>query len=313
MSAARMFVTASATARRPFAHGHGFARVAEVVGDRHGDIRHRHLPRTDHLVAADHAADRAIANRNQEGLVGYRRKFQQTIRGFAHVDACKHQRRLRLVHAVHVAQHLRRLAQQDFQRHVDRARAILPVFEDQHATVVDLAYHRERAPLAPRDGREVLELRRIDHEHVTLLRLVAPQLHGRHAGLVVRNRRHVDHRSAAVGVRHGFGNGIRQAAGTHVVDQQDRVQTPARGAAIDDFLRATLDLRVATLHRGVIQVRARRAAAHGRSRAAAESDQHRGSAEDDDLRAHRDRALLDVVAAHVAESARDHDGLVIAA
>ncbi len=97
--------------RRAFAHRHRFAGMAEVVGNRHGDVGHRHLPGPHHLVAADHAADGAIADRNQEGLVGHRRETQQPIRGFAQVElrgrrtppaaACS---------AAHVAQHLRRLA-----------------------------------------------------------------------------------------------------------------------------------------------------------------------------------------------------------
>ena len=72
--------------RRAFAHRHRFAGVAEVVGDGHGDVGHRHLPRAHHLVAADHAADGAIADRNQEGLVGHRRETQQAIGGFAQVE-----------------------------------------------------------------------------------------------------------------------------------------------------------------------------------------------------------------------------------
>ena len=44
-----------------------------------------------------------------------------------------------------------------------------------------------------------------------------------------------------------------------------------------------------------------------------EPDQHRRAAEHDDLRARHDRRLFDVLAAHVAEAARDHDRLVIAA
>jgi hypothetical protein len=96
--------------RRTFAHGHGFAGVAEVVGDRHRDIGHRHLPGPHHLVAADHAAHRAIADGNEEGLVGHGREAQQAISRVAQVDAGQRQRRLRRRHAFHVTQHLRRLA-----------------------------------------------------------------------------------------------------------------------------------------------------------------------------------------------------------
>jgi hypothetical protein len=47
---------------RAFTHRHCFAGMAEVVGNRDGDVGHRHLPGPDHLVAADHAADGAVAD-----------------------------------------------------------------------------------------------------------------------------------------------------------------------------------------------------------------------------------------------------------
>src|SRR5690606_6510221 len=94
---------------------------------------------------------------------------------------------------------------------------------------------------------------------------------------------------------------------------QDGILAPERRAAVDDFLRAALDLRVATLHRGEIEVGTRGTAAHRRSRAAAEADEHGRPAQHHDLRAHRDVAFLNVVAAHVAEATGDHDGLVVAA
>ena len=98
MSAARMLVSASPTARRPeagasstatrraFAHRHRFTGVPEVIGDRHRDVGDRHLPRAHHLVAADHAADRAIADRDQEGLVGDGREAQQAIGRVAQIE-----------------------------------------------------------------------------------------------------------------------------------------------------------------------------------------------------------------------------------
>ena len=92
MSAARILVIASPTARRPeagafehrhrraLAHGHGFAAVTVVAAQADRDVGHRHLPRSHHLIAADHSADRAIADGDQKGLVGNRRQAQQVDR-----------------------------------------------------------------------------------------------------------------------------------------------------------------------------------------------------------------------------------------
>ena len=150
----------------------------------------------------------------------------------------------------------------------------LLILEHQYAGAIDFADHRERAALAPCNGGEVVELAGVDDQHVALLRLVAPQLHGRHAGLVVGNRARSMTAPRPGGVRHGFGDRIRQTAGAHVVDQQDRIEIPAKAAAVDDFLGAALDFRIAALHRGEVEIGARSAAAHGRRRAAAQADEH---------------------------------------
>ncbi len=114
-------------------------------------------------------------------------------------------------------------------------------------------------------------------------------------------------------MRHRLGHRVRQTAGADVVHEQNRIERPARRAAVDDLLRAPLDFRIATLHRGEIEIGAGGAAVHRRRRSAAETDQHRRPAEHDDFRTHRNLALLHVLATHVAETAGDHDGLVITA
>ena len=174
--------------RRALAHGHGLAGVAEVVGEGHGDIRDRHLPRAHHLVAADHAADGAIADGNQEGLVGHRRETQHAIGGFAQVDVGE--RRAAPAAASRAA---RRAASSapclTTLRAACRPGACRSCWSSSTSTPVPsispITANGQRSRRA--DRREVFELRGVDAEHVALLRLVAPQLHGRHAGLVVRN------------------------------------------------------------------------------------------------------------------------------
>ncbi len=52
--------------RRPLAHRHGLAGITPKPGRSDGDVTDRHLPGSDQLVAHTQAADRAIADMNQE-------------------------------------------------------------------------------------------------------------------------------------------------------------------------------------------------------------------------------------------------------
>ena len=53
---------------RAFAHAHGFAFEALVVGQGHRAVGHRHLPRTDHLVTVGQATHSAVADGDQEAF-----------------------------------------------------------------------------------------------------------------------------------------------------------------------------------------------------------------------------------------------------
>ena len=71
--------------RRALTHRHRLAVRREIVSDRDRDVAHRDLPRTDQRIATDHAADRAVADRDQERLVRDGRQAQHAQRGFTHV------------------------------------------------------------------------------------------------------------------------------------------------------------------------------------------------------------------------------------
>ncbi len=73
--------------RRALAHRHRLACVTVEVHQRDGDVRHRNLPGADHLIARAQAADGAIADGDEERLVGDGRKLQHAIRGVVHRDA----------------------------------------------------------------------------------------------------------------------------------------------------------------------------------------------------------------------------------
>jgi hypothetical protein len=97
------------------------------------------------------------------------------------------------------------------------------------------------------------------------------------------------------------------------VDRQDRVRRAAYPAAVDHFLCAPLHLGIAALHGREVELGRARPARHRRRRAATEPDTQRRAAEDDDERSFAQRRFLHVLGQHVAETARDHDRLVIAA
>ncbi|KAI3485372.1 hypothetical protein L1887_51346 [Cichorium endivia] len=183
--------------------------------------------------------------------------------------------------------------------------------------------NRVGAALALGDRLEARQVRRGDSQHVSLLRLVAPDLHGAHRRVVDQHVADLEAR-AEPSIVHELGQRVAQTARTDIVDALDGVTLShlaldhARsiaegGAGVDDLLAATLHLGIVTLDRGKVERGARRAAArHGRGRTTAEADEHTGPAEHDDRGVRGDLVLERVLGAHVAEAAGEHDGLVVA-
>ena len=298
--------------RRALADRHRFAGVTFEIHERDRDVRDRHLPRTDHRVARAQAAHGAVADRDQECLVGDRRQVQDAIervldRDLRQVEARQGPRKM-----THVACHPGRLAEDHVERYVDRAVAKVLVGDDEAAFGVGRADDGERTALALAQGFEHRQRRRRDGEHVALLRLVAPDLARRHARLLRGNRTKLE-RTAGTSAMRELGQRIGQAAGTDVVNRQNRIALPHLPAAVDDLLRTPLDLGVAALHGIEVEVGRVDTGRHRRRRAAAHADQHPGATELDQERAGRQRMLVRMVGADVAHAARDHDRLVIAA
>ena len=169
IGAASRLVIASATAMRPDAGASISASgvrspiaiaspaIAVEVRQRHGAVGHRHLPRADHLVARAQAADRAVADGDQEALVGDRRvAAARDTRRRCSVDAGRGRAaaaraRTRCTSRVH----LRRLAEQHVHRHVDRLRcSSCGSSTTQLALLGRHADDGERAALALADRRE---------------------------------------------------------------------------------------------------------------------------------------------------------------
>ena len=279
-------------------------------GDR--DVRHRHLPRADELVARGQTADRTVADGDEEGLAGDRRHAQHTICDVLQVVAGDiHRWRIRGT-TRHRAMHLRWLAEQHVHRHVDRLRPEVRIFDRELTVRRRFAEHRVRAAFALAQRAELIDPLRRDCEHIALLRFVAPQFGRAHARFFTRNGAQIEPCTVAGAVRQ-FGQRVRQTTRADVVHGEDGVVVAHLPAAVDHLLCAPLDFRVAALHRREVEVGRVGAGRHARRRATAQTDQHGRATQHDQLGTCREFDLEGVAGADVADAAGDHDGLVIAA
>ena len=292
------------------------------------------MPRADHLVAGDEAAEGAVADGDEKGFVGDGGVGEDAADGFGEggalggdggrggVGFLRAGRRggeggevervlgafLRGVGAVHA----RRFAEEHVEREVDGAVLEIRVFEDELFFRGGLADDGEGAALAGAEAGEQGEVGGGDGEDVAFLGLVAPDLERRQAGFGVGEGAEVE-LAAAAAVVDEFGEGVGDAAGADVVDERDGVVVAEGPAAVDHFLAAALHLGVVALDAGEIEVFVAVAAGHRGGGAAAEADEHGGAAEDDELVAGVNGAFFDVLGFDVAEAAGEHDGLVVAA
>ena len=211
-----------------------------------------------------------------------------------------------------LARHARRLAEEHGELHFDRLVPELPVLDDQASVIGHDADDGSRAALALADRLELSDALGGDAEHETLLGLVAPQLARRHSGLFVGQCAQID-RGAPPGDVDELRQRVRQPARTDVVNGEHRIALAEPPAAVDDLLGAPLHLGVAPLHRIEVQVLGIGARVHARRGAPAHPDQHSRTAEVHEQGPGRDRVLPRVRGADVAEPARDHDRLVVAA
>ncbi len=121
-------------------------------GDRH--IRDRDLPGAYELIPADETTDRAIPDGDQESLVGDRGQPQHPIHGLPQVDPRQIQRLCPHLDGPHVAHHLRRLAEQHVDGHVDRLVGKQRITDDEVAAVIDRTDHGKGTALACGDALE---------------------------------------------------------------------------------------------------------------------------------------------------------------
>ena len=223
-------------------------------------------------------------------------------------------------HALHIAQHFGRFAQQYFQRHVDSQLGFRRSLRIARQTVTDFqvallrndADHRKwRAFTHAKGFKQRQRLRRYRH-HIALLAFIAPNFFRCHASFFQRNFAQVKTRATAR-VVHQFRESVGDTARTHIVDRQNRVRITAQPALVNDFLRAALNLGVAALYRIKIQRGAICTRRHRASSAATHADAHARAAQLHQERACWEFNFVRQACVDRADAARNHDGLVVAA
>ena len=184
-----------------------------------------------------------------------------------------------------VYEHLRGLAEEDAHFHVDGLVLEVGVFEDELSVVGRFADDGEGAALALAEFLEGFDAVGHDAHDVALLRLVTPDLHGAHGGVLVVNVAQVE---LAAGGFDQLGQPVGEPARADVVNGEHGVVRAERDAAVDDLLAAAFHFRVAALDGIKVECFRLRARADGGGRAAAETDLHGRSAELDNEGGGRD-------------------------
>ncbi len=295
-----------------FANGKGLAAISLETSQGHGDIGDRHLPGTDHLIARDQTGYSTIADGNEEGLVGDPGQSQYAMGSLFQIEAgrveCRQFTRL----VPDVARHLRRLAKQYGQIHIHRLVAEMAVFNRQVFLFGSMADHGERTALAFTDFSETRHVLLRDCHDIAFLRFVTPEFARRHAKLFIV---HVAQLEAGThpGIVHQLGERIGNTAGADVMNTQNRIMVTELPAAVDHFLRATFELRIAALYRIEIKIFGIGAGIHTGSRTAAEANQHGRTTQLHQRRTRRDRIFSGMFCRDITDAAGQHDGLVIAA
>ena len=232
--------------RRSLADRERLARVRLEAEERRGAVGHRHLPRPHHLVARAEAADRPVADRDEERLVGDRRRAQHARRS---------PRRRSIPAAANGAEGGRSLATSRVMRGGlpssagrSMSTGLLPKSGSRTSRCCDLgrlADHRERAALALADGRKQRAAMRVRSpgRSAPAPRCTTPRAAScpapRSAPRAGRCARRGPSRAPARAAR-----STGRPAPTSWIDRIGFVGAE-RAAAVDDLLRAPLDLGVA--------------------------------------------------------------------
>ncbi len=298
--------------RRPLADGHGLALNALEVGGGHGHVGHRDLPGADHRVPHHLPGDGAVADGDQELLAADPRQGQHPMERVERVERLGLEDLAQQEGRAGLAVHPGGAPQDQAQGQVGRGRLQQAIMDQQSPVVRGMPDHRPGRALPLAEGREAVQVPRCDRQHIALLGLVAPQLHGRHARLVAGDAPQLDP-GAPPGVVDQLGQRVAEPAGADVVDAGDGVVGAHRHAAVDHLLAAALHLGVGPLHAGEVEILGRAAGRHAAGGAAPQADQHRRPSQHHQRGVGLDLVLLHMARPHQAHASSQHHGLVVAA
>ena len=209
-----------------------------------------------------------------------------------------------------IPQHARGFVQNHSDIDIDRLIFKMRIFKREMPIVDGAPDDGNRATFPFAQSQETVQVFFADRQHVTLLGLAAPDLHGTHGRVFVVDRPQV---KVATGGLDQLRTSIGKPPRANVMDTQDGILVVEADTGVDDFLAATLHLGVAPLHRVEIELSQVAAGPHGGRGAAAETDTHRGATQLNDAGARRNIMLLDVRALDVAHTTGNHDRFVVAA
>ncbi len=143
--------------------------VAVETGRRNGAVSNRDLPGAHHLIARHHAGYAAIADGDQEGFFRYGWQVQHAIYRVRQRNALALQGIALRLQFHHIARHFRGFAQQDVQRHINRAVIKVAVVQGQVLLFGGFTNHRIRRTFALTNGSKLGQLFRGHGHHIALL------------------------------------------------------------------------------------------------------------------------------------------------
>ena len=210
------------------------------------------------------------------------------------------------------AGHLRCFAKQHFKRQVNRPVLKLRVIHGKVAIISGFTQNgKEAAFTLAKSGKPVTAFR-CDCQHITLLRLVAPDLHRAHTRLHVVYGTQIQP-AATTGIMDQFRHSVGESTRSNVMNKENRVLITHLPTAIQHLLASALHLRITSLNRIKIERFSIGAGIHARCRTATQADQHGRSAQLNNQRARWNFTFMDMAGINIAHAASQHDRLMIAA
>ena len=147
---------------------------------------------------------------------------------------------------------------------------------------------------------------------VSLLRFTAPDLHGAHASISAVNLTKLKG-GTQTGVLNQFWKGVGQSTGTDIVDEFDGVVLSHGHTGIDDLLGSPLNLCVASLHTGKIQVCRSFTRSDTGGSTTAQTNEHSRTTENDEegTRLHGIWLFNGMLRPDCSDTTSKHDGLMV--